>query len=87
MLEHSVYFFSDELNTSRISLFSNCKDREASASSADISMDLIGSLIPAGQRTGKKNRSLLTEGRQTPDIFTPSSKGSISTIGTGTKVH
>ena len=61
----------EDMNSSRLSY---TKDRELSISSADVSIDLMGSMIPGGQRTGKKNRSYLSDGRSTPDMFTPSSK-------------
>ena len=49
--------------------------RDISLMSADSSFE--GTLIPAGQRTSRKNKS---HDRFTPDLFTPSSKSSMATI-------
>lgn len=55
-----------------------------SVASADCSMELIGTLLPAGQRTGGKkhtsggsNSRPTLERTITPELFTPSTKGSM----------
>ena len=58
------------------------RDKEVSVSSADNSFD-TNSLIPAGQGTGKKNRF---GDRQTPELYTPSSKSSMGTVKVSIKV-
>ena len=67
-LQTNVYI-PDDISHSKLSFFE--KDGSSMASN-DASFDLMASsLIPAGQRR-----------RDTPDLFTPSSKGSVATCST-----